>query len=164
VCGTGVGVPRSAAPGDAAPTLRVLEYRESRVSRLYFSGSPDPPPLPINWRWVEDEAESTCSQVTAAERLLHKTLASIHRNILHPIRVSLKRETKPCPHSHGLLHAFSFLLCFISTTLFSGRHRCACVVGRGDSGMGNSNCYGCLLCYSNARRKDFCLGGYCRAR
>jgi hypothetical protein len=38
--------------------------------------------------------EFTCSQVTAVERLLHETLASVDWNILHQIRVSLKKRGK----------------------------------------------------------------------
>jgi hypothetical protein len=41
---------------------------------------------------VGDEAESVCSWVAAAERLLYETLASVHQNILRPIRVSVKRK------------------------------------------------------------------------
>jgi hypothetical protein len=62
---------------------------------LRLPGSPDLPPLPINWRQVEDEAESACSQVVAVERLLHGMLISVHQNILRLIRVSLKREKIP---------------------------------------------------------------------
>jgi hypothetical protein len=69
---------------------------------------------------VEDEAEFVCLQVITAERLLHEMLASVHQNILRLIRVSVKRGTKSCPHSHGLLHAFSFLLYFVSIALVSG--------------------------------------------
>jgi hypothetical protein len=45
---------------------------------------------------VDDNAALTCSQVTDAERLLCETLASVCRNILCPILVSLKKkERKP---------------------------------------------------------------------
>jgi hypothetical protein len=54
------------------------------------------------------------------ETLLHEMLASVHRSILCPVWVGLKRETQPFPHSHGLLHAFSFLLCFVSQLLSQG--------------------------------------------
>jgi hypothetical protein len=33
-----------------------------------------------------------CSQVTNAERLLHEAFASVGRNILHSIQVSLKKK------------------------------------------------------------------------
>jgi hypothetical protein len=33
-----------------------------------------------------------CSQVAIVERLLRETLASVSQNILHPIRVSLKKR------------------------------------------------------------------------
>jgi hypothetical protein len=70
----------------------------------------------INWRSVGDEAESVCLQVAAMERLLHEMLASVHQNILHPIWVSLKRETS-CPHSSGSLCALSSLQCFVFVAL-----------------------------------------------
>jgi hypothetical protein len=89
---TGVGVPRSAAPGDAALAPGSSSATDLEVFGLYLSGSPSFPPPPINWRLVGDEAECACSQVAAAERLLYETLASVHQNILHLIRVSLKRK------------------------------------------------------------------------
>jgi hypothetical protein len=58
VYGASVGIFRSAALGDAAPAPE--------------SSSP-----PINWRWVEDKEESTCSQVATTRRLLHETI-SVH--------------------------------------------------------------------------------------
>jgi hypothetical protein len=118
--GVGAGVLGSVATGDAALAPGSSSVVSPRVSGLYLPGSPDAPPPPINWRQVEDEAESACSQVTIVKRLLYETLASVHRNTLHPVRVSLKRETKPCLHSHGLLHAFSFLLCFVCVALVLG--------------------------------------------
>jgi hypothetical protein len=36
---------------------------------------------------VENEAELAYSQVATAERMLHDTLASVHHNILRPIRL-----------------------------------------------------------------------------
>jgi hypothetical protein len=98
------------------------------------------------------------------ERLLHEMLVSIHWNILRLVWVSLKRETKPCLHSHGLLHAFSFLLCFVSIALVLGPCECAYVAGRGDTGVGNNRRYEGRPCHGNARRRDFFLGGYCDVR
>jgi hypothetical protein len=110
VRGTGAGVPRSAALGEANPAHRSSSTVSPRVSGLYLPSSPSAPPPPINWRWVEDGVESMCSHITAVEGLLHEMLASVHRNIPCPVRVSLERETKLCPQSRGLLHGFSFLL------------------------------------------------------
>jgi hypothetical protein len=62
------------------------------------------------------------------ERLLHETLASVHRNIMRPIWVSLKRETKFFPYSNDFLHAFSFFLCFDPTSFILGQRGCACIV------------------------------------
>jgi hypothetical protein len=90
------------------------------VSGLYLPGFPCSPPLPIDWRQVEGEAESVCLQVTVVERLMQKTLASVHRNILRLVRVSLDMETISCLHSNGFLHAFSLLLCFVSTARLRG--------------------------------------------
>jgi hypothetical protein len=90
----GAGVPESIAPCNAAPTPRSLSVVGLGVSGLYLLGSLGSLPMPINWRWVGDMAESTCSQVTTVVRLLHETLASVHQNILHLIRVSQKREKK----------------------------------------------------------------------
>jgi hypothetical protein len=52
---------------------------------MYMLGSPGFLLLPINWRWVGDEAESACSWVTIAERLLHDMLVSVNQNILRLI-------------------------------------------------------------------------------
>jgi hypothetical protein len=78
VGGASAGVLGGAAPGDAAPAPGSSSTVSLRVSRLYLSGSPGALPPPINWRWVENEVESTCSQVTTTERLLHEMLASDH--------------------------------------------------------------------------------------
>jgi hypothetical protein len=110
VCDTDASIAGSAAPGGAALAPGSSSTVSPGVSRLYFPGSPGSPPLPINWRRVEDEAESVCSQVAATERFLHEMLASVHQKILCPVWVSLKGEIKSYPLSHGLLHAFSFLL------------------------------------------------------
>jgi hypothetical protein len=92
--GASFGVPESAAPGGAAPAPGSLGVVCLRISRLLLLGSPGFPPSPIDWRQVEDNAEFTCSQVTAAERLLQETLFSVGQNKLRPIRVSLKMRGK----------------------------------------------------------------------
>jgi hypothetical protein len=92
--GTGINVPGSATLGNAAPAHGSLDTVGPRVSRLHLSGSLGFPPLPMNKRQVGDEAESACSQVTIAERLLYEMLASVNRNILRLIRVGLKKEKK----------------------------------------------------------------------
>jgi hypothetical protein len=73
------------------------------VSGLLLLGSSSFLPLPIDWRWVEDNTEFTCLQVTTAERLLHDTLASVSQNILRPIRARLKKERKTCLCAPGFL-------------------------------------------------------------
>jgi hypothetical protein len=44
-----------------------------------------------------------CSQIADAERLLHERLASVGRDILHLIWVSLKKERKVCLCASGFL-------------------------------------------------------------
>jgi hypothetical protein len=61
VCGVSVGVAGSAALGDAAPTPGSLSIMSPGVFGLYLSCSPGSLPLPINWWWLDDEAESACS-------------------------------------------------------------------------------------------------------
>jgi hypothetical protein len=59
--------------------------------------------------------EFECSQVIAVEELLHKTLASIGRNIMCPIQVSLKKEMIVCLCASGFLRVPSLPPIFIST-------------------------------------------------
>jgi hypothetical protein len=65
--------------------------------RPYLLSSPGFAAPPINWRWVENEGESTCSQVATMERLLHKALASVRHDILHLVWVSLRKKAKIQP-------------------------------------------------------------------
>jgi hypothetical protein len=51
------------------------------------------PCLSIGGGWRTTQS----SQVATAERLLHETLASIGRNILHPISVSLRKKEQNLP-------------------------------------------------------------------
>jgi hypothetical protein len=90
--GTCIGVPGSAAPGDTAPAPGSSGTTSLGLFGLPMSGSPGFSPLPIDWRRVGYEVESTCSQVVTTERLLHKTLVSDSWNILRPIKFSLKEE------------------------------------------------------------------------
>jgi hypothetical protein len=87
---------------------RVLKHHRSRGIWVVLAGFSRLFVPPIILRWVEDEVESACSQVPTAERLLHETLASVHRNILCLVWVSLRREIGSCPYSNGFLHASSF--------------------------------------------------------
>jgi hypothetical protein len=77
----------------------------SRSTTPYLHGSSGSAYPPIIWRWVESKAELACSQVATTEWLLHQTLASVHRNILHLIQVSLrkKNEKKSFPFTNGFL-------------------------------------------------------------
>jgi hypothetical protein len=82
VRGAGAGIPGSAALGDVTLATEPSSIFGSGVSGLYLPCSSGLLPPPINWRWVEDKVEPACSQVATGEGLLHKTLASVHRNIL----------------------------------------------------------------------------------
>jgi hypothetical protein len=75
--GTDISAPESSALGDATPTPVSLGATGPGVPGLLLLGSPG-------------------SQVTNVERLLHETLASVDRNILRLIRVSLKKEERVC--------------------------------------------------------------------
>jgi hypothetical protein len=118
--GTGIGVPRRAVPGDAAPAPGSSRATGPRVSRPLILGYLGFPPLPIDWRLVGGDAEFTCLRVATVERLLHETLASIYRNILHLIRVSLKKEKKICLHASSFLQSLSSPLVFIYAAPISG--------------------------------------------
>jgi hypothetical protein len=64
------------------------------VTELLLPGYPGSPFLPFNWGQVEDIATQACSQVVAVERLLWEILATVGRDILHPIWVNLKKRGK----------------------------------------------------------------------
>jgi hypothetical protein len=83
--------------GSAAPAPGSSGAMSPGLFEPYETGSPGSLPPTINRRWVKDEAESACLHVTTVEWLLHEALASIHCNILHQVRVSLRREEKFLP-------------------------------------------------------------------
>jgi hypothetical protein len=85
--GTDAGVPGSAIPGDVALVPGSSGATGAGVFRLYLPGSLGFLPLPINWRWVGEKAESACLRVATAKRLLHETLVLVDQNILHLIWV-----------------------------------------------------------------------------
>jgi hypothetical protein len=90
--GASIGAPRSAALGDVTTTPESSGVTDLVGSRLLLPGSLSFPPLPIDWRRVEDNVEFACSHVAIVEWLLHEMLALVGRNILNPIRVSLTTE------------------------------------------------------------------------
>jgi hypothetical protein len=61
VHGVGAGTFGSADPGDVALAPRFSSGASPVIYGLYLSGSHGSSSPPINWRWVEDEAESACS-------------------------------------------------------------------------------------------------------
>jgi hypothetical protein len=60
VRGADASVAKSAAPGDVAPTPRSSSTVSPWVSGFCEPGSPGSLPWPINWRRVENDAESAC--------------------------------------------------------------------------------------------------------
>jgi hypothetical protein len=107
----GAGVPGNAALGDVASAPGSSSTMSLGLSGLYLPGSPGAPAPPINWRWVEDEADFACLQVAAAERLLQEMLASVHQNILRLVQVSLKRENLDrIPMASFMLSHFFYVL------------------------------------------------------
>jgi hypothetical protein len=87
----------SVALGDIASAPGSSGAMRPGLLRPYLLGSLGSAPLSINWRRVENEAESVCSRVVTTERLLHEALGSIHHNILHLVQVSLWKEAKIQP-------------------------------------------------------------------
>jgi hypothetical protein len=121
--GTYIGVPGSTTPGDVAPAPGSTRVTVPGVSELLLPGSPSFPPPPIDWRWVGNDAEFTCSRFATMERLLQKMLASVNRNILRPIWVSMTKERKICLCTSGFLQALSSPPAFVSTApVLVGRH------------------------------------------
>jgi hypothetical protein len=59
--GTGIDVPRSAAPGDTTIAPGSLGVTGLGVFVLLLLSSPGFPPPPIKWRQVEHNAEFVCS-------------------------------------------------------------------------------------------------------
>jgi hypothetical protein len=117
------------------------------VVGLLMLGYPDSP-FPRHRLWqVENSAEQACSQVEATKRMLHETLATVGRDILHIIRVSLKKvESLPERLWLPLSSLTPPCLCFYNSC--PGAH----ATGGGDPGVGGHHCYG-----------GFCPGGCCSA-
>jgi hypothetical protein len=89
-----------------------------------------------------------CLQVATTEWLLHEMLASVHRNILRPVRVSVRMETKFCSYSNDFLHDFSFFPCFVPAAFILEQLRFASVAGGDGSGAGGSQHFGGCPCCS----------------
>jgi hypothetical protein len=87
-------MPGHTAPGDTVTVPRFSGTPSSWVAGLLLLGYLDSPFLPINWGLVENNVEEVCSQVEAAKRMLQETLAVVDLDILHPIRVYLKKSGK----------------------------------------------------------------------
>jgi hypothetical protein len=115
MCGIGIGVPGSAALGNVTLAPRSSGAMGQGVSALLLLGSPGFLSPHIDWRRVEDNAEFVCSQVTVVDRLLHETLASVGRDILCLIQISLKKERKVCQCVSGFLRVSSLPPIFVST-------------------------------------------------
>jgi hypothetical protein len=68
---SGASILRNSAPAGAASAPVSSGVKHPELPRLYLTNSFDSASPPINWRWVESEAELACSLVTTGERLLH---------------------------------------------------------------------------------------------
>jgi hypothetical protein len=160
--GTSLGMPRSTTLGDATPAPRSSSAVGPGVARLLLLGSSSFPPLPINWRWVEDNIEFACSQVAIAERLLHEMLASVGRSILLPTQGSLKQNERNVYRcTSGFIRVLSSPLIFALIAPVSRHHKCVRVASEGDSGVGGSRCYRVHSRHGGTYGRDFCPGGYC---
>jgi hypothetical protein len=82
---------RAHNPGQHGPNPRVLGCRGPRGCWIASARLPRFSILARRLWQVENSAEQACSQVEAAKRMLHETLATVSRDILHTIRVSLKK-------------------------------------------------------------------------
>jgi hypothetical protein len=80
------------SPRRCGPSPQVLRCRGSGGSRTGVVGFPRLAAPPINWGQVEDSVEHAFSQVTAMDRLLRGVLAMVDQDIMHPIRISLKKK------------------------------------------------------------------------
>jgi hypothetical protein len=101
--GADLGMPESAVPGEVIPATRFSGFIDLAVAGLPLPGSPGFSPPPIDWRRVEGDIEFVCSQDAVVKRLVHEMLASIGRNLLHPIWVRLKKEINVCLCASSLL-------------------------------------------------------------
>jgi hypothetical protein len=96
----------SASESDATTARKSLGATSPGSPDPFLLGSSECVSPSINWRWVEGEAQLVCLQAATVERLLHDTLASIYRNILHPVQVSLRWELCFC--DNGIFSVYLF--------------------------------------------------------
>jgi hypothetical protein len=82
------------SPGDTVPAPGSSGAVGSGVAKLLLSGYLGSSFPPVKWGQVENNMEQACSQVEAVKRMLQEMLATVGRDILHPIRVSLKKSGK----------------------------------------------------------------------
>jgi hypothetical protein len=122
VHGASLGMPERTNLGDAIPAPGPSGAGDPRLTGLILSGPPSPrsSSASINQRQVEDNVEYACSQITITKRLLREMLASVSQNILHLIRVSLRKEGYFYLGASGFLRDFSFPTTFASTALVLG--------------------------------------------
>jgi hypothetical protein len=109
-----------ATPSDAVPALRFSSAVGSGAVGLRLPGSLGSPSPPVSWGQVMNITEQACSWVAATKRLLWEVMATISRDVLHIIWVSLKKKESLfeslwlTPSSLKLL---CFCFCFCSTWL-----------------------------------------------
>jgi hypothetical protein len=78
---------------------------------LFFPRSSDCTSPSINLRRVEGGAQLACSRVADEERLLRDTLASVHRSILCPVQVSLRRGLHFCANCFFFVYLYFLIPC-----------------------------------------------------
>jgi hypothetical protein len=119
----------SASESDATTARKSLGATSPGSPDPFLLGSSECVSPSINWRWVEGEAQLVCLQAATVERLLHDTLASIYRNILHPVQVSLRWELCFC--DNGIFSVYLFFSRLAPTAPIPAQHGCCSPTGGG---------------------------------
>jgi hypothetical protein len=86
-------------------------------------------------------------------------LALVGRNILHPIRVSLKKK-KILPEHLGSLQVLLYLLSFVTMELVPRHYWCTDVARGGDPGVGGCHSCGGCSCRGGKYYGGICPGGH----
>jgi hypothetical protein len=124
----------------------------------YLPSSSDSVSPPVNWGWMESEVELACLQVTTVEWLLRQTLVSVHRNILRPVQVSLRKKKKSFMYPQWLPLCLLAFLHLIPVASISEQRKCYRPEGRGDLGTRDHHCCGGRSRCGRACRRDFHSG------
>jgi hypothetical protein len=92
VCSPGARLFGGTAPGDALPAPESTGVVDPGVTKLGLLGSPGEPSPPVTWRQAEGSTEQVCSWVVTTDMLLWEVMTMVGRDILLPIRISLKKR------------------------------------------------------------------------